>query len=65
MNMKNSEKTTRKQSKSKVVTFRLTPKDFKIYENFCVEEQIKMSVWLREQVRNKIATLPDVEFVQP
>jgi hypothetical protein len=65
MNMKNNEKTTRKQRKDKVITFRLTQEDLERYENYCVEEQISMSVWLREQVRKKIATLPRVEFVQP
>ena len=63
--MKNSEETTRKQRKDKVITFRLTHEDLQRYENYCVEEQISMSVWLREQVRKKIATLPRVEFVQP
>ena len=63
--MKNSEETTRKQRKDKVITFRLTQEDLERYENYCVEEQIAMSVWLRDQVRKKIETLPRVEFVQP
>jgi len=64
MNMKNNEETTRKQRKDKVITFRLTQEDLERYENYCFEEQISMSVLLREQLRNILATLPRVELTE-
>jgi hypothetical protein len=48
----------KKQQKSKIVMFRLTQQDFNKFQDFCQNEQVKISSWLRDQVQKKIAQLP-------
>jgi glucose-6-phosphate-specific signal transduction histidine kinase len=48
----------KKKQKSKIVLFRLTQEDFNKFEDFCENQQVKISCWLRDQVQKKIAKLP-------
>lgn len=56
---------TPKKTKEKVITFRLTNDDLKQYEQFCIDEQIRMSELIRQALKTKVQVLdemPRIEF---
>ena len=61
--MKNNEKTTKKQRKERIISFRLTLQDLCKYEEFCIREQLQLSEWLRKTIRSKIDSLPETNFI--
>jgi hypothetical protein len=59
--------TVTKNNKKKVVTFRLTENDLKEYESFCIDEQIRMSDFIRKALNDKrqefYNSMPVVKFI--
>lgn len=53
---------TPKKTKEKVITFRLTQTDLKRYEDYCIDEQIKMSDFIRDAIKKRIDEMPGIEF---
>jgi hypothetical protein len=60
--------TVKENNKKKVVTFRLTENDLKEYEAFCIDEQIRMSDFIRKALNDKrqefYDSMPVIKFVQ-
>jgi hypothetical protein len=59
--------TVTQNNKKKVVTFRLTENDLKEYEAFCIDEQIRMSDFIRKALNDKrqefYDSMPVVKFI--